>query len=82
MTTHPAPICVGCVRFHGLDPNTPGAPALCDAFPKGIPTEIIDSEVDHRAPYSGDHDLQFLPRDLEAERYADDLMTGRERAAT
>ena len=42
----------------------------CDAYPQGIPDEILESEVDHRLPYAGDGGVQFeqnperLPPDL------------------
>jgi hypothetical protein len=31
----------------------------CTAYPDGIPDAILRSAVDHRQPYSGDHDIQF-----------------------
>ena len=33
----------------------------CAAFPKGIPAEILESEADHRRPYTGDHGIHFEP---------------------
>ena len=33
----------------------------CDAYPKGIPDEILDNEVDHRSPVNGDKGLRFKP---------------------
>ena len=31
----------------------------CDAFPKGIPWEIISNEHDHRKPFKGDKGIRF-----------------------
>jgi hypothetical protein len=31
----------------------------CDAFPFGIPDEILDGVADHRKPVEGDHGIRF-----------------------
>lgn len=31
----------------------------CDAYPDGIPYEIISGQVDHKEPYKGDNRIQF-----------------------
>lgn len=31
----------------------------CEAYPDGIPKEILTGEVDHSKPYKGDHGIQF-----------------------
>lgn len=49
----PAPICVDCKHFR----DKRGLP--CDAFPDGIPHEIIMGSVKHTSPYPGDHGIQF-----------------------
>lgn len=53
----PISLCTKCKHFHNqrLDVNA------CDAFPDGIPLEIIFMEVRHITPYEGDHGIQFEP---------------------
>ena len=31
----------------------------CEAFPDGIPDEILHNEADHHLPYPADHGIQF-----------------------
>jgi hypothetical protein len=31
----------------------------CEAFPDGIPAEILVGTFDHHKPYKGDHGIQF-----------------------
>lgn len=33
----------------------------CEAFPKGIPQQILDNRILHNRPYPGDHNIQFEP---------------------
>lgn len=33
----------------------------CDAFPDGIPEEVLLCDIDHRKPVEGDHGIQFEP---------------------
>ena len=33
----------------------------CDAFPAGIPAEILSGHNPHTAAYPGDHGIQFEP---------------------
>lgn len=56
MTTYLPPICMDCRFFRD---NSDGF--TCDAFPKGVPEPIIQSEHDHHKPYPGDHGIQFEP---------------------
>ena len=44
----------GCTEEAGL---------LCDAFPEGIPDDILLCKFDHHKPYRGDHGIQFEPID-------------------
>jgi hypothetical protein len=56
MTSGPAPMCAECARYKGG--------ARCEAYPDGIPDEIIDTQQwDHRVPKPGDRGLQFVPRE-------------------
>jgi hypothetical protein len=59
------PICIDCRRYRPrvrdaeLGPN-------CDAFPGGIPREILFEGADHRLPWPGDNGVLFLAKDDEA----------------
>ena len=33
----------------------------CAAFPNGIPSDILDGTVAHRAPYPGDRGIRYEP---------------------
>ena len=53
-----APICMKCKRYRDKD----GKQGMnCDAYPNGIPIEILTGEHDHTEPYEGDHGIQFEP---------------------
>jgi hypothetical protein len=43
--------CIDCSRYEGL--NT------CEAYPDGIPVEIITGEHDHTEPFPGDNGIRF-----------------------
>lgn len=43
--------CDICEYYHGL--------SECDAFPDGIPEDILIGEHDHTTPHSGDGGIQF-----------------------
>lgn len=36
--------------------------ATCDAFPKGIPKEILMGDIDHTKPFQGDRGIHFEKR--------------------
>ncbi len=57
MTSVAPPMCKGCAHLLG-DLRRPH----CQAFPQGIPQEILLSQADHREPVAGDHGIRFSPR--------------------
>ncbi len=66
MTSVPPPICIGCKHFRA------GADTIsCGAFPDLIPIEIIQSQADHREPYSNDHGIRYEPMTPEDAQYAE-----------
>lgn len=64
MTTYRAPMCIGCKHFHREG-------FTCDAFPNGIPDDILESRLDHRKPYPGDNGIQYEPVSAKAAAMAD-----------
>jgi hypothetical protein len=38
---------------------------VCEAFPDGIPPEILNGKVDHSTPYPGDGGLTQVPFELD-----------------
>lgn len=56
----PPALCYFCAHFRWGDKfSLEPTPARCEAFPGGIPQEILDNVADHRKPHAGDHGLQF-----------------------
>lgn len=56
------PICQMCRRYRPAEPGR-----ACEAYPDGIPRGILDNRIDHRKPHRGDHGLQFVGVDAQAE---------------
>jgi hypothetical protein len=48
---------MSCTRFHADDESG----LTCDAFPEGIPDDIIYNDFDHRSPHADDNGLQYDP---------------------
>lgn len=46
--------CAFCVHKHRTG-------ATCDAFPNGIPDDILANAHDHRESFIGDHGIRFEP---------------------
>ena len=44
-------ICHVCIHRRTLE--------TCDAFPEGIPVEILTGDINHTVPYKGDHGIRF-----------------------
>jgi hypothetical protein len=74
MSVRPTPpVCGSCIHLRGLIPTEPSAREgngyvtddyvvpYCDAFPSGIPREILDGENTHHKPYPGDRGIQYEP---------------------
>jgi len=49
------PICYTCSRFWRLSFDL----RKCDAYPKGVPEDIIGASNDHKEKFDGDHGLQY-----------------------
>jgi hypothetical protein len=57
--SYEAPVCMDCKHYHR---SSSGAVAFsCDAFPEGIPDEILLHRNPHTAPFPGDRGIQFEP---------------------
>lgn len=53
------PICMACIHLNPKDRLRNDTVKKCDAFPKGIPAEILMRGGDHRRPFKGDQGIQF-----------------------
>lgn len=59
MTSAAGPLCFTCARFQGRKKG--GWGWICEAFPNGIPADIVQWAHDHHEPYQGDNGLQYVP---------------------
>lgn len=57
MTQGVPPLCFACARFRPWDADVPKA--HCEAFPEGVPDDILFAGFDHRRPHEGDHGVRF-----------------------
>jgi len=58
-----SPICFSCKHYHyEVNKHRLFDAKICQAYPEGIPTEILLGKVDHRQPYKGDKGIIFEPR--------------------
>ena len=53
------PKCLDCKHFKGGKKR--GFGLICDAFPDGIPEDILLGKHDHAKPYQGDHGILYEP---------------------
>ncbi len=58
MVIGPAPICLQCKHY---DKSEDRETIRCDAFPDGIPDEILYTGFIHTNPYPGDNGIRFEP---------------------
>lgn len=49
---------------------------VCDAFPDGIPDEILRNDADHRKPFKGDRGVRFNPKNEKAKREIKRIFSG------
>lgn len=61
------PICYGCRHLKDK------VNFKCDAFPGGIPVEILGNKTDHRKPVEGDNGIIFEAKSPDDEDYAKDV---------
>ena len=62
---YPTPLCAICRHLRNSEDEM-----RCDAYPNGIPFEILSSQVDHRKVYIQDHGITYqrsanITQDLE-----------------
>lgn len=73
MDSYLPPLCIDCIHYLGVKEDQSEeiegiSGAHCEAFPAGIPMDIIERRRDHVEPYPGDHGIQLEPKEEEHER--------------
>ena len=51
-----------CKRFRGILGPPDDPVFVCEAFPKGIPDDVLDGENLHLEPQEGDEGLTYVPQ--------------------
>jgi len=64
MTIGSPPICLECKHWHSDNEEA----FTCDAFPEGIPDDIILNRQDHHKPYHGDKGIQFVAAQMPTDK--------------
>ena len=62
---HPDCVCLRCKHWWGIiggwEGTEIGEHIACEAFPDGIPQDILGAENDHTEAFRGDHGVRFEP---------------------
>jgi hypothetical protein len=53
--------------------DSPDGIATCEAFPDGIPDDVLENRLDHRQPVSGDHGIRWKSNGAAFPEWAFDL---------